>query len=35
MGTTLTCAYSIGADMFIVHVGDSRPTCSARVGSSS
>ncbi len=24
MGTTLTCAHSIGADMFIVHVGDSR-----------
>lgn len=24
MGTTLTCAYSMGADLVIVHVGDSR-----------
>jgi len=24
MGTTLTCAYSVGWDLFVVHVGDSR-----------
>ncbi len=24
MGTTLTAAYSIGVDLFIIHVGDSR-----------
>ena len=24
MGTTLTCAYSMGADLMIIHVGDSR-----------
>ena len=24
MGTTLTCAYSVGNDLFVIHVGDSR-----------
>jgi serine/threonine protein phosphatase PrpC len=24
MGTTMTAAYSIGADLFVIHVGDSR-----------
>ena len=24
MGTTLTCAYTVGADLFVTHIGDSR-----------
>jgi protein phosphatase len=27
MGTTLTCAYSMGQDLVVVHVGDSRAYC--------
>ena len=35
MGTTLTMAYSVATDLYIVHAGDSAPTCFARANSSS
>ena len=35
MGTTLTMAYSVGADLYIVHAGDSRAYLSSAMGSSS
>ena len=35
MGTTLTAAYSVGVDLFIIHVGDSRHTCIEVASSSS
>ncbi len=35
MGTTLTMAFSVATDLFIVHAGDSRTTCAAMANSSS